>query len=157
MFTSDYDDDGRLTKLTNPEGEVTSFSFDAAGNLALVVNLNSASTTLTSFAYGFDGVGDRTGVVEANGNYANWKYDGTNQHGADHYYSAWSWNTLTLPQWEIATADDWHLLSVDALATYSNRQGCRVTSPHYLRCVEAASRQIIKTFILSRVQQHCKV
>jgi len=31
IFTSVYDDDGRLTKLTNPLGEVTSFTFDAAG------------------------------------------------------------------------------------------------------------------------------
>ncbi|MBL4885828.1 MAG: RHS repeat protein [Planctomycetaceae bacterium] len=29
MFTSVYDDDGQLTKLSKPEGEVTSFSFDA--------------------------------------------------------------------------------------------------------------------------------
>jgi len=141
LFTSVYDDDGRLTNLTNPQGEVTSFtfdaagqntvkdldngtraamSFDAAGNLVQVVNLDSASTTLSSYNYGFDCIGNRTGATELNGDYSNWSADRVSQIRGDSYYnSTWSWNTLTLPQWEVATADDWDTLPVDALAAYS--------------------------------------
>jgi len=55
-----------------------------------------------------------------NGDYSNWSADRISQIRGDSYYnSTWSWNTLTLPQWEVATADEWHTLLVDATASYS--------------------------------------
>ena len=96
LFTYVYDPAGRISTLTNPEAQVTSWSYDAAsrvtanllanGTLAsstydnadqllLLANLTSAGTTLSSFNYTYNSVGNRTQVVESNGDRVTWTYD----------------------------------------------------------------------------------
>ena len=99
-FTYVFDPAGRISNLTNPEGQVTSWSYDAssrvtaqllangvrvsntydnADRLLLLANLGSGSTTLSSFAYTYNPVGNRTQVVEVDGSVVTWSYDPTYQ------------------------------------------------------------------------------
>jgi RHS repeat-associated protein len=100
LFTYIHDPIGRIATLMNPEGQVTSWLYDAAsrvkatltanGTLAsntydsadqllLLANLTSSGTTLSSFSYTYNPVGNRTQVVESNGNVVTWTYDPTYQ------------------------------------------------------------------------------
>jgi len=99
-FTYTHDPAGRLATLVNPEGQVTSWSYDAASrvtantlangtqasytydnadHLLLLANLTSGGTTLSSFNYTYNPVGNRTQVVEADGDVVTWSYDQTYQ------------------------------------------------------------------------------
>ena len=42
-------------------------------------NRTSGGAVLSSFDYSYDNVGNRTGLVEANGNRVTWSYDNTDQ------------------------------------------------------------------------------
>ncbi|MFI5461267.1 MAG: RHS repeat-associated core domain-containing protein, partial [Isosphaerales bacterium] len=100
LFTYLHDPAGRISSLTNREGQVTSWTYDAAGRvtanllangvqasstydnadrLLLLANLTSAGTTLSSFNYTYNSVGNRTQVVEASGDTVTWTYDPTYQ------------------------------------------------------------------------------
>ena len=99
-FTYAFDPVGRIATLVNPESQTTSWSYDAAsrvtqsllanavvvsntydaGNrLLLLANLSSSGTTLSSFNYTYNPVGNRTQVVEATGDVLTWSYDPTYQ------------------------------------------------------------------------------
>jgi RHS repeat-associated protein len=100
VFTYVYDPAGRIKTLTNPEGQVTSWSYDVASRvtaqvlangtrvsntydnadrLLLLANLTSGGTTLSSFNYAYNSVGNRTQVVEVDGSLVTWAYDPTYQ------------------------------------------------------------------------------
>jgi RHS repeat-associated protein len=100
LFTYSHDPAGRMANLVNPEGQTTSWQYDAAsrvtatvmanGTLAsntydsadqllLLANLKSGGTTLSSFHYTYNPVGNRTQVVEANGDVLSLSYDSTYQ------------------------------------------------------------------------------
>src|SRR5438045_717931 len=57
----------------------SSYAYDNAGRLLRLANLSATSTTLSSFAYKLDAVGNRTRVVEASGDRVTWSYDATYQ------------------------------------------------------------------------------
>ena len=99
-FTYVYDQAGRISTLTNPEVQVTTWSYDAASrvtaqllangvrvsntydnadHLLLLANLTSTGTTLSSFNYAYNSVGNRTRVLEADGSVVTWSYDPTYQ------------------------------------------------------------------------------
>ncbi len=99
-FTYVFDPDGRISNLTNPEGQVTSWSYDAnsrvtqqvlgngvvvsntydnADRLLVLANIGSGGITLSSFAYTFNRVGNRTQVIEVDGSVVTWSYDPTYQ------------------------------------------------------------------------------
>jgi RHS repeat-associated protein len=103
-FSYVHDDGSRIRRLTNPEGDITSWSYDAASRVTVnrlangvrasfsyddanqvlrLANVNSAGTTLSSFGYLYDKVGNRTRVVEANGDRVSWIYDNLNQLTAE--------------------------------------------------------------------------
>jgi len=63
----------------NANGTWVSYSYDDAGRLTLLANLKSDNTTLSSFLYSLDNVGNRAGVQEANGDVVTWSYDNTYQ------------------------------------------------------------------------------
>jgi RHS repeat-associated protein len=100
LFTYTHDAAGRITNLVNPEGQVTSWvydkasrvlamqmangtlasnTYDNANQLLLLANLTTSGTTLSSFNYTYNPVGNRTQVVEANGDVLTLSYDPTNQ------------------------------------------------------------------------------
>ncbi len=54
-------------------------TYDNADQVLLLANLTSAGTTLSSFNYAYNGVGNRTQVVEANGDVVTFGYDPTYQ------------------------------------------------------------------------------
>ncbi|REJ91482.1 MAG: hypothetical protein DWQ34_15095, partial [Planctomycetota bacterium] len=62
----------------------TSFTYDAAGNLTRLANLKSDGTTISSFDYDYDKVGNRTAVQEADGSRVTWSYDATYQLTGEH-------------------------------------------------------------------------
>ena len=70
-----YDALSRASTLTLANGAVTTYAYDAAGRLTLLRNTKSDGTTISSFEYGNDSVGNRTGVLEANGDRVTWSYD----------------------------------------------------------------------------------
>jgi len=70
-----YDALSRASTLTLANGAVTTYAYDAAGRLTLLRNAKSDGTTISSFEYGNDSVGNRTGVLEANGDRVTWSYD----------------------------------------------------------------------------------
>ena len=99
-FSYAWDAAGRSDYLVDPQGYRTTWVFDAAsrvvaqrlGNgvrvsythddadrLLKLVNITSGGTTLSSFAYALDAVGNRTRVVEADGTPVTWIYDNTYQ------------------------------------------------------------------------------
>ena len=95
-FTYVYDPAGRISNLTNPEGLVTSWSYDSNSrvtgkswrngvlvskcirqrrSVALACKYRDGGTTLSSFAYSYNPVGNRTQVVEVDGSAVTWSYD----------------------------------------------------------------------------------
>jgi RHS repeat-associated protein len=95
-FTYAFDAAGRTSFVTNPQAQRATWSYDAASRvtgihyanttrtsylydnasrLLRVANLSSTSTTLSSFSYALDPVGNRLRVVESSGNRVTWSYD----------------------------------------------------------------------------------
>jgi RHS repeat-associated protein len=112
-FTYVYDPAGRISNLTNPEGQVTSWSYDNASrvtaqllangvrvsntydnadHLLLLANLAPGGTTLSSFAYTYNPVGNRTQLVEVDGSVVTWTYDPTYQLTNEQRSGASSYN-----------------------------------------------------------------
>ena len=56
-----------------------SYTYDLASRLLGVANLSPTGSTLSSFAYTLDAVGNRLSVVEATGERVTWTYDNTYQ------------------------------------------------------------------------------
>jgi len=100
LFTYLWDSASRIQRILNPVNEITTFAFDQAnreivdymangtrasitydlaGHITKLANITNTSTTLTSFGYLYDGVGNRQRVVEANLDRVSWAYDHTYQ------------------------------------------------------------------------------
>ena len=121
LFSYNYDPAGRIVNLVNPEGQNTSWQYDAAsrvkatqmanGTLAsntydsanqllLLANLTTGGTTLSSFNYTYNPAGNRTQVVEANGDVVTFGYDPTYQltnetrSGANAYNISYSYDAV---------------------------------------------------------------
>ena len=77
--TWSYDAASRVTGIHYANTTRTSYSYDNASRLLRVANLSSTSTTLSSFSYALDAVGNRKRVVESSGNRVTWTYDNTYQ------------------------------------------------------------------------------
>src|SRR5207245_980642 len=99
-FTAAYDGAGRGTYLVNPDVQRTSWSYNNvdrvlaqrlangvrasytwndADQLTRLVNITGTGTTISSFLYRVDGVGNRQGVTESDGTRVTWSYDKTYQ------------------------------------------------------------------------------
>lgn len=95
-FTTSYDDAGRIRFLVNPQNYRTTWSYDAADRVKVqylgnttrasysyddanrvlkLANIRSDSTTISSFDYAYDSVGNRTRVIESDGIRVSWSYD----------------------------------------------------------------------------------
>jgi YD repeat-containing protein len=70
-----YDAADRATSKRQANGTRVSYTFDDAGRLTRLTNLSSSITTLSSFAYAYDGADNRMHVMEADGNRVTWAYD----------------------------------------------------------------------------------
>ena len=77
--TWSYDAASRVTGIHYANTTRTSYLYDNASRLLRVLNLSSTSTTLSSFSYALDAVGNRLRVVESTGNRVTWSYDKTYQ------------------------------------------------------------------------------
>ncbi|NAT11371.1 hypothetical protein C4E22_07545, partial [ANME-1 cluster archaeon AG-394-G06] len=96
ISTSVYDGMDRLTKLTNPAGEVTSYqydkagrrigilypnrvtatySYDATGRILSLVNEKSSGDIISSYTYTYDKVGNRLTKTEADKAATKYEYD----------------------------------------------------------------------------------
>jgi RHS repeat-associated protein len=70
-----------VNRLAN--GVRASYSLDKADHITRLANINATGTTLSSFGYLYNAVGNRTRVVEANGDRVSWVYDKTYQLTAE--------------------------------------------------------------------------
>ncbi len=75
--TFTYDALGRRTSMTHDNGVVTTYSYDAASQLSSLVHQLGA-TTINSFTYTYDKVGNRKSKADNNGT-ANYTYDTLNR------------------------------------------------------------------------------
>jgi RHS repeat-associated protein len=99
-FTYQFDKASRISRITNPEAQITSRAYDAAGRVTVqrlangvrvsssydkaghttrLANIASGGTTLSSFSYLYNAVGNRTRVIESNGDRVTWSYDNAYQ------------------------------------------------------------------------------
>ncbi|MBI3977257.1 MAG: RHS repeat-associated core domain-containing protein [Chloroflexi bacterium] len=69
-----YDDAGKLTRITRPNGVWTEYSYDGADRLVGVTH-RTVTSTLQSFSYVLDGVGNRTQMTNASGGVTLYQYD----------------------------------------------------------------------------------
>jgi RHS repeat-associated protein len=65
--TYSYDNSGQLTHTVLGNGVTTDNTYDAAGRLTNLVNKDGVGSTLSSYAYTLDKVGNRTQVADTNG------------------------------------------------------------------------------------------
>ena len=79
MTSWSYDAASRVTAQLLANGVRVSNIYDNADRPLLLANLGSGATTLSSFAYTYNPVGDRTQVVEVDGSVVTWSYDPTYQ------------------------------------------------------------------------------
>jgi len=77
VTTFSYDALGRRTSMTHGNGVVTSYTYDAASQLLSLAHRLGA-TTVNSFSYSYDRVGNRKTKVDRNGSY-NYTYDTLNR------------------------------------------------------------------------------
>ncbi len=70
----DYDDAGNLTDTDLPNGVDTDYTYDDAGRLESVLNVGPGPTTISSFDYTLDAVGNRTEMVDLVGTHS-YEYD----------------------------------------------------------------------------------
>ena len=75
--TFSYDALGRRTSMTHANGVVTNYTYDAASQL-LSLSHQLGATTIDSFGYSYDNVGNRKSKADNNGT-ANYTYDTLNR------------------------------------------------------------------------------
>src|SRR5262249_18931287 len=75
--TFTYDALGRRSSMTHANGVVTNYSYDAASQLLSIAH-HLGTTTIDSFAYTYDKVGNRNSKANNNGT-ANYTYDALNR------------------------------------------------------------------------------
>ena len=75
--TFSYDALGRRTSMTHANGVVTNYTYDAASQL-LSLSHQLGATTVDSFGYSYDNVGNRKSKADNNGT-ANYTYDTLNR------------------------------------------------------------------------------
>ncbi len=71
MTTFAYDSVGRRTSMTHGNGVVSSYTYDPASQL-LSLTHKLGATTIDSFSYTYDKVGNRKTKVDTNGSYKIW-------------------------------------------------------------------------------------
>ena len=75
MTSWSYDANSRVTGQVLANGVQVSNTYDNADRLLVLANLGTGGTTLSSFAYTYNPVGNRTQVVEVDGSVVTWSYD----------------------------------------------------------------------------------
>jgi RHS repeat-associated protein len=74
-FNPTYDSLGRMTKLSYPTGATADYTYDSSGRLTNLNHKTSSGSTIDSFTYTHDKVGNRLSKTETNTKYA-YSYDG---------------------------------------------------------------------------------
>jgi len=78
-----YDAAGRRTVNRLANGSRASFTYDNVDQITLLSNLKSDQSVISSFDYKYDAVGNRSRLVESNGDRLTWTYDATYQLTAE--------------------------------------------------------------------------
>ena len=79
-------------------GTRATYTYDSADRLTRLVNIYPNGTTISSFGYKLDNVGNRTRVVESNGDVVTWTYDSAYQikserrSGANAYHNTFTYD-----------------------------------------------------------------
>ncbi len=77
--TFEYDAVGNLTRIDRPNGVVETRTYDAMDRVTLLENRDSGGAVVSSYAYTFDGRGNRTSVIEHTGRRVDYVYDAINR------------------------------------------------------------------------------
>jgi len=70
-----FDDGGRQTRKDLDNGTHADYEYDRAGNVLTMTNRTSADAVISSYAYEYDNVGNRTQVTDAAGDVTAYDYD----------------------------------------------------------------------------------
>src|SRR5206468_2479193 len=70
-----YDAASRVTVQRLANGTRASYSYDDANQILRLANVKSDSTTISSFDYRYDPVGNRNRIIESSGIRVTWSYD----------------------------------------------------------------------------------
>lgn len=73
-----YDEAGRLAREDNGNGTFTTYAYDEAGQLISIFNFAPDNSVNSSFVYGYDELGQQTGVTTLDGVWT-YSYDGIGQ------------------------------------------------------------------------------
>ena len=73
-----YDATGRLARVDRGNGTATTYTYDAVGNILLVVNLATGGGTQSQFVYAYDALGRRISAASADGT-TSYQYDAAGQ------------------------------------------------------------------------------
>jgi len=79
VTTYEYDAIGARSRRISPNGSVTDYTFDAADRLLSIENSTSGSAVISSYAYTYDGAGNRLSVTDAVANVTGYTYDALGQ------------------------------------------------------------------------------
>lgn len=74
-----YDDGNRLTEQQMANGTSTIYTYDEANRLLTLMNRTTNGTTLSSYEYEYDSNGNRTQMTDHNGTRWSYEYDGDNR------------------------------------------------------------------------------
>jgi len=70
-----YDSRGRLIRRDHHNGTYTTYHYDRANHLLSLVNRKSSGEVISSYTYEHDAAGNRTKMIEANGDETTYRYD----------------------------------------------------------------------------------
>jgi len=74
-----YDEIGRQSSISYPNGVTTDYSYDNRNRIISIVHKDSNEAILQSFTYTLDDVGNRVQIIEKSGRATNYEYNSVNQ------------------------------------------------------------------------------
>jgi len=74
-----YDEIGRQSSISYPNGVTTDYSYDSRNRITNIIHKDSSEAILQSFTYTLDDVGNRVQIIEKSGRTTNYEYNSVTQ------------------------------------------------------------------------------
>ncbi len=118
VTTFSYDIGNRRTHQILANGVATTYVYDNADRLTQLASYTPVGATLTYFGYSYDNTANRTSVTDVDGLVTTWSYDPTYQLLAERRAtgSDLDWVSFTLAEWEAFTLPQWETFMLEAVA-----------------------------------------
>jgi len=115
-----YDSVNRITQSQLANGTHPNLDYDDADRLNQVINLKSTGTTISSYNYGLNAVGNRTSAKDSSGEIVSWTPDTVQQLVDDLFLNAatsFSAMRVVLDQLVNFTLSQWDNMALDAIGS----------------------------------------